>query len=106
MNTQPESSKLDITKAAKPGDNALEVRVVNLWPNRMIGYEQYPDDVTWNKEQLKNWPDWLKNGTPRPSTNRLTFATWHHWNKDDALLPSGLLGPVQVRAGRLVEITR
>jgi len=27
-------------------------------------------------------------------------------NKDDALLPSGLLGPVQVRVGRLVEITR
>ncbi len=25
---------------------------------------------------------------------RLTFTTWKHWNKDDPLLESGLLGPV------------
>jgi hypothetical protein len=91
--------RVDITKAAQAGDNTLEIRVTNLWPNRIIGDEQYSPDVEWAGKALKDWPDWVKHGTPRPSTNRLTFTTWHHWNKGDALLPSGLLGPVQVRAG-------
>lgn len=97
--------RVDITKAVKAGDNKLEIRVVNLWPNRMIGDEQYPQDVKWTGRALQNWPDWIKNGTPRPSNKRLTFATWHHWTKNDALFPSGLLGPVKVRAGRLIKIT-
>ena len=25
-----------------------------------------------------------------------TFTTWKHWTKDDAPLPSGLLGPVSL----------
>ncbi len=98
--------RVDITNAAKAGVNKLEIRVTNLWPNRMIGDEQNPDDVEWAASGLKEWPDWMKNGTSRPSTNRFTFATWHHWNKDEALLPSGLLGPVQVHAGQFVSITK
>ena len=35
-----EPFRIDITKAARPGDNELEVRVTNLWPNRLIGDEQ------------------------------------------------------------------
>ena len=37
----------------------------------------------------------MLDGKPSP-TGRFTFTTWHHWTKDDALLDSGLLGPVQV----------
>jgi hypothetical protein len=88
--------RVDITPVAKAGDNTLEIRVTNLWPNRMIGDEHFPADVEWAGKALKDWPAWLKAGQPRPATNRFTFATWKHWNKGDALLPSGLLGPVRL----------
>ena len=97
--------RTDITRVAKAGDNALEVRVVNLWPNRIIGDDQFPDDCQWIGKALKDWPDWLKQGKPRPSNQRLTFGTWKHWQKDSPLLPSGLLGPIQVRAGTTTPIT-
>ncbi len=89
--------RVDITRAAKAGDNELEVRVTNLWPNRLIGDEQLPDDCQWTGMFLKSWPDWFLNGTPRPSPERVTFTTWKHWTKDAHLLPSGLLGPVLLR---------
>jgi hypothetical protein len=89
--------RVDITRAAKVGDNELEVKVTNLWPNRLIGDEQQPDDCEWNGIVLKNWPDWLLKGTTRPETARVAFTTWKHWRKDAPLLPSGLLGPVMLR---------
>jgi hypothetical protein len=88
--------QVDITKAAKPGDNELEVRVTNLWPNRLIGDEQYPDDCQWDGIHLKQWPEWMQKGEPRPVKERLTFTTWKHWHKDSPLQPSGLLGPVKL----------
>jgi hypothetical protein len=88
--------RVDITKAAKQGDNELEVRVTNLWPNRLIGDEQYPDDCQWDGIHLKKWPDWMVKGEPRPVKERLTFFTWKHWHKDSPLQPSGLLGPVKL----------
>jgi hypothetical protein len=88
--------RVDITKVAKAGANELEVRVTNLWPNRLIGDEQYPDDCTWDGIHLKEWPAWMQKGEPRPVKERLTFTTWKHWHKDSPLQPSGMLGPVKV----------
>jgi hypothetical protein len=88
--------RIDITKAAKPGENELEVRVTNLWPNRLIGDEQLPDDCEWTGIALKRWPEWMQKGEPRPSKDRVTFMTWKHWQKDAPLQPSGLLGPVKL----------
>ena len=88
--------RVDVTAAVRPGTNQLEVRVTNLWPNRLIGDEQLPDNRVWDGMHLKEWPAWLLAGKPSP-TGRLTFTTWHHWKKDDALLPSGLFGPVLLR---------
>ncbi|HZT21875.1 MAG TPA: glycosyl hydrolase, partial [Verrucomicrobiae bacterium] len=93
--------RLNITRAARPGKNSLQIKVTNLWPNRLIGDEQLPADCQWNGKALAAWPQWLLEGKPSP-TGRFTFTTWHHWTKDDPLLESGLLGPVRLEvAGKI-----
>jgi hypothetical protein len=100
--------RVDLTGLAKAGANKLEVDVTNLWTNRLIGDEQYPDDMGWTPywsgDQLKGWPEWFVKGEPRPEPRRKTFTTWRHVKKDTPLLPSGLLGPVVLRPVRVVEV--
>ena len=95
--------RVNITAAAKPGQNRLQVKVTNLWPNRLIGDEQLPSDREWNGKELKAWPQWLLDGKPSP-TGRFTFTTWHHWTKDSPLLESGLLGPVTLRTAETIPV--
>jgi len=88
---------VDITDAATAGENILEIRVVNLPVNRMIGDEFLPEDTERKKNgTLSKWPKWLEEGKPSP-TGRFTFTTWRLWKKEDPLQESGLLGPVTVR---------
>ncbi|MCQ2163152.1 MAG: hypothetical protein MJY86_07735 [Bacteroidales bacterium] len=61
----------DITDVLKEGENTLEVRVANLWVNRIIGDEQ-------------------------PGAERLTLTPARFYQAGDKLLPSGLLGPVKL----------
>lgn len=63
--------QVEITEAAKPGENVLEVTVANLWPNRLIGDQMLPPE------------------------KRVAWTTWNPYNKDSPLLESGLLGPVR-----------
>jgi len=101
--------RLEVSDALHAGANELEIRVTSLWPNRMIGDAALPDDVEWGRAGRKNtypvkWPDWLVNGTARPS-GRVTFCTRKDvYAKDDPLLPSGLLGPVTLRATDTQEL--
>ncbi|MCX6328490.1 MAG: glycosyl hydrolase [Bacteroidia bacterium] len=64
--------RVDITDAVKPGENVLEIKVTNLWVNRLIGDQQ---------------PDVAK---------KYTYTTQAFYRADSPLLPSGLLGPVQI----------
>ena len=89
---------LDVTKFVKAGSNKVEIKVTNLWVNRLIGDEQYPSDVEWQDGHLAKWPEWLLEGKPRPSKERVTFATWHFWNKNSPLLESGMIGPVTLQS--------
>jgi hypothetical protein len=94
----------DVTKAARAGKNQLTVRVTNLWVNRLIGDEQFPDDCEWNGKPIKRWPQWMLDGTARPSSQRLTFTTWKHWTRDSKLVDSGLIGPVTLRPARVAVV--
>ncbi len=97
--------RVDISTAAKSGENMLEVQVVNLWLNRLIGDEQLPEDgmpwrrstpASWGRDLVGSvWPQWFIEGKPSPA-GRLTFATHRHFTKESPLLPSGLLGPVRL----------
>jgi hypothetical protein len=64
--------RVDVTGALKPGANRLEIKVTNLWANRMIGDAQ-----------------------PSPP-KQYTFSTFKPYKPDSPLLESGLLGPVTV----------
>jgi len=96
--------RLRVTGLVKPGRNRLLVRVTNLWPNRLIGDEQLPEEVEWNGDAIKRWPEWLLEGKPRPRTGRFTFTTWRFYRKDSPLLESGLIGPVSFRSVRKVAV--
>ena len=97
--------RVDVTDALKAGDNHLEVKVVNLWINRMIGDEQLPQDSLRNGDgTLKQWPEWVQAGKPSP-TGRFTFTSWRLWKKDDRLQESGLLGPVTLQTVAWMPVT-
>lgn len=101
--------RVDITDALKSGSNTLEIRVTNLWPNRLIGDEQLPDEAEYtpgagasgfaslSSGAIQRLPDWYQQGKPKPPGGRVTFATWKHYTKDSPLLPSGLIGPVTIQ---------
>lgn len=91
---------IDITSAITPGNNQVEITVTNLWANRMIGDEQYPNDAAVEN----SWPQWVIKNEPRPEPRRLTFTPLRAWAKTDALLPSGLLGPVTLNIVPLIKI--
>ena len=86
------------------------MKVTNLWPNRLIGDEYFPEDCSWktsvqsdNGYPIAEWPDWLSQDKPSPA-GRTTFTTWKHWHKDSPLLESGLLGPVTLRDPRATHL--
>ena len=65
--------RIDISGAIKAGNNDLEIEVANLWPNRLIG------------------------DAGKPEAQRFTWTIRKHpYNAKSELLPSGLLGPVQL----------
>lgn len=63
---------LDIGHLVRPGNNALEVRVANLWTNRLIGDAQ-------------------------PGAAKVAWTGSPMYKADAPLRPSGLIGPVTLR---------
>jgi hypothetical protein len=64
--------RVDATSALRTGPNKLAINVTNLWVNRLIG-DQQPDVI-----------------------RKYTFTTFKPYTANSPLLPSGLLGPVQI----------
>ncbi|MGB8353709.1 MAG: glycosyl hydrolase, partial [Chthoniobacteraceae bacterium] len=65
---------VDLTGIARVGTNTLEVKVTNLWPNRMIGDQKLPPE------------------------QRYTWSTNEPYQADSPLLKSGLIGPVTLQS--------
>jgi hypothetical protein len=110
--------RVEVTGVLKPGRNLLEIKVTNLWVNRLIGDEQESEDCEWGKVEtckydkkpvkvgrpLLKVPQWLLDGTQRPSTGRHTFTSYDFFTKGSALLESGLLGPVKLETLAVVKV--
>ena len=71
---------LDITAAAKAGQNTLQVKVTNNWWNRLAGDAKLPEN------------------------QRKAFTTSAPHAPRNHLLPSGLLGPVMLHAAQTSEV--
>ncbi|MHC4109546.1 MAG: glycosyl hydrolase [Planctomycetota bacterium] len=71
--------RVDITDAVQPKGNRLEIDVVNLWPNRLIGDAGLPPEKRRTRTNVRNF------------------------KKDSPLLPSGLLGPVTLRSESILK---
>jgi hypothetical protein len=69
-------ARLNISKAARLGPNDLEITVVNLWPNRLIGDAGLPVE------------------------QRFTQTNAQKFSSTTPLYPSGLLGPVVVEKAK------
>jgi hypothetical protein len=96
--------RVEITNAAQAGENSMEIKVTNLWPNRQIGDDFLPPEPERNGDgTLKAWPQWLLDGKPDPS-GRQTFTNWTLRNKTDSLQPSGLIGPVVLRTAAEMSV--
>jgi hypothetical protein len=63
----------DITNLLKDGENRIELKIVNLWPNCLIGDASLPED------------------------QRLTHTNIGKFTEDHPLRPSGLVGPVNLK---------
>jgi hypothetical protein len=63
--------RVDVSGVLKPGANQVEIKVVNAWVNRIIGDLQ-------------------------PGAKKYSFTVVHSYDAGSPLLPSGLLGPVEV----------
>ena len=68
--------RVEITGAAKPGENSLEIEVVNLWPNRLMGDKKLP--AAQRRTHTRMFVGWLNNDQ----------------------LPSGLLSPVTIQTAQ------
>ncbi len=73
---KPPFEVANIGKLLRPRGNRLEVKVTNLWPNRMIGDQRLPAE------------------------KRITHANMYKFTADSPLRTSGLLGPVRIIAAR------
>lgn len=85
---------IDVTDQIVEGSNRLEVRVTNLWANRLIGNEALKDTSGYTRGAGAKMPKWFVNNEPAPEGPRSTFTTYDFYTKDRKLMPSGLLGPV------------
>jgi hypothetical protein len=96
--------RVDVSGVLLDGQNTLEIRVINCWSNRLIGDEHVPQDSDRTSDGvIRTWPQWVLDRQRSP-TGRLTFSSSRQWEESSTLLPSGLLGPVQLRHAKRIDL--
>lgn len=99
---------LDISQYAKAGENQLEIKVANLWVNRLLADRKLPDTsgftiARWQDPVVK-MPKWYTDNQPMPATERLTFSTQRFMQDDEPSVSSGLIGPVVIKPVKQVKL--
>jgi hypothetical protein len=84
---------VEITDAVRPGANDVEIEVVNLWPNRLIGDAGLPKEKRLTKTNVRTY-DTMASGTYGCGICEGRKKS----GQSAVLLPSGLLGPVRLVA--------
>ncbi|MEN8202305.1 MAG: glycosyl hydrolase [Bacteroidota bacterium] len=72
--------EIDVTEVLHPGTNQLQIEVTSTWRNRLIGDAAEP-------EKAKTW-----------------VSTDLQLTGDEELIPSGLMGPVQIKAIKTIHV--
>ena len=93
--------KVDISNYIQSKENKITIKVTNQWSNKLIGDERFPANdggyqLGPHRATDLTMPDWYVKNQPLPEGKRTTFTTAPFYTKDDSLMPSGLLGPVQL----------
>ena len=87
----------DVTKDLREGPNHLVIRVTTLWVNRLIGDARNDEPVP----TVNGWPQWVIDDLPNSGKGHFSYSTWKGWQKDDQLVPAGLIGPAALRCHEL-----
>jgi hypothetical protein len=82
--------RIDITEAARPGQNKLEIQITNTWANRLVGDTKLPPEKRFCKTNI------TYSGTPG--------IPW----KNIPLRKSGLFGPVRLISAieKTIDLTK
>ena len=87
----------DVSAAVRPGENAVEIRYVNNWYNRLVGDCFVKPEERVTRTNFQYWKKSRKDRKDRTPGVRRRVCSGPA--ADDALQPSGLLGPVVVLSG-------
>lgn len=85
--------EIDVSQALRQGENRLEIDVANVWANRLIGDAHLPPEKRFTRSNLYLYekPDDIPDGGKRK------YMPWQGFHKEDVPMPSGLLGPVELK---------
>lgn len=71
--------RVDASMLVKPGDNELQIEVMNLWVNRLVGDQSLPPEKRLTRTNIREGEGW-------------------------ELHPAGLLGPVRLLSSHDVVV--
>lgn len=83
---------VDLTGAAREGENLLEIDVANLWMNRLIGDSMLPPEQRRARSNMRFFRADDK------------YRAFEGFSPKDPLAPSGLIGPVRLEFGQEVKV--